>query len=115
MYQLDWSKTPPSLPPTVQAELPSRVIAEDIEAVYLLEWQEHCIECAPPHCYAICPLFVRRGDGQCARLRYGIYPNPTVRGLHPFGADVSFRRWGKLEALLSNRVVGKRAARSVQS
>ena len=38
---------------------------------------------------------------KCARLSYGIYPNPAFRGLFDFGADVHFRRWGKLESKLS--------------
>src|SRR5262245_10099596 len=114
MYQLDWSKPPPQANLLGAALEPSRVDARDIEAVYLLEWQEHCIECAIPHCYKICPLYARRGDGQCARFDYGIYPNPAVRGLHPFGADIKFRRWGKLEAALTNRVVRLSTARMMQ-
>ena len=59
----------------------------------VLVWEEHCVECAVPHCYASCPLYVRRGDGQCRRFAYGIYPDRRIPA-----ADIRFRRWGKLEA-----------------
>ncbi len=65
-----------------------------------LVWKEHCIECAVPDCYAVCPLFVARADNKCARFVYGIYANTRFSGLFDFGADVHFRRWGKLEARL---------------
>jgi FkbH-like protein len=34
----------------------------------------------------------------------GITPNPAVGGLFGFGAEIQFRRWGKLEAIISPRV-----------
>jgi FkbH-like protein len=68
-----------------------------VERAALLLWQEHCVECAVPGCYSMCPLYVQRRDHKCARFGYGIYPNPQVSGLLGFGADVSFRRWGKIE------------------
>ena len=114
MYQLDWSSTPPPASWPGQADERSRVCPRDVEAVSLIEWQEHCIECATPHCYTVCPLYVRRGDGQCARFKYGIYRNRSVRGLHAFGADVSFRRWGKLQAVPMQSVVPPGTAQVVQ-
>jgi FkbH-like protein len=69
----------------------------------LLQWQEHCVECAPPLCYANCPLYVRRKDNKCARLVYGIFPNPHFQGLLACGADLKFRRWGKIEARLTGK------------
>jgi FkbH-like protein len=71
----------------------------------LLHWQEHCLECAPPLCYQTCPLFVARADQKCARFVYGIARNPAVSGLFDYGADLRFRRWGKLEASITGRSV----------
>ena len=71
----------------------------------LVHWQEHCIECAVPACYAVCPIFVERKDQKCARFVYGIYPNPAVAGLLDRGADIRFRRWGKLETRLYGRSI----------
>jgi FkbH-like protein len=106
MYQLEWglNSTPQ------QRERPAVVHASEvdesaIERVYQMVWAEHCVECAIPDCYAVCPLYVRRGDGRCARFRNGIQPNPEYSGMYPFGADISFRRWAKLEAELRGRTV----------
>ena len=66
----------------------------------MLLWEEHCHECAIPQCYETCSLYVRRSDQKCARFVYGIYPNPNFSGLLPYGADIFFRRWAKLEAIL---------------
>src|SRR5215471_3167909 len=66
----------------------------------LLFWEEHCVECSIPECYSTCRLYVARKDQKCARFVYGIYPNDRVGGLLPNAADVSFRRWAKLEAKL---------------
>lgn len=63
-------------------------------------WEEHCVECAVPECYATCALYEARADGACARFAYGIAPNPAVRGLLDIGADIRFRPWAKLEAAL---------------
>jgi len=75
----------------------------DVISAAVLLWEEHCIECAIPECYTTCSLHVPRLDHKCARFVYGIYPNRSVRGLLQFGADVSFRRWGKLEAQFPGR------------
>lgn len=69
----------------------------------LLHWQEHCTECAVPLCFTSCPLYEPRRDRQCARFVYGIVRNHDFQGLLPYGADLRFRRWGKLEARLTGR------------
>jgi FkbH-like protein len=61
-------------------------------------WEEHCVECAVPECYSSCPLYRKRDDGACARFVYGIMPNTSFQGRFRFGADITFRKWGKLEA-----------------
>jgi FkbH-like protein len=69
----------------------------------LLHWQEHCVECALPLCYTNCPLYVPRKDRHCARFVYGIVRNRNFSGLLSCAADLRFRRWGKLEAILTGR------------
>lgn len=90
----------------------------DIEKMSLLMWGEHCVECAAPSCFTTCDLYQSRPDTRCRRLTYGMYRNrrfPSARG---YGAEVAFKKWGKIEArgntvmlptgtaLLSERVIG---------
>ena len=113
MWQLDWAAQPP------REVSPSPLPGNHFEGVEHtnptqvggLMWEEHCHECAEPDCYRTCPLYVRRGDGRCARLEYGIYPNASFAGLFPFGADVKFRRWGKLESVIPVRRLPTQTAR----
>lgn len=77
-----------------------------VSKTMLLNWQEHCTECAVPECYTYCPLYVKRADGNCRRFTYGIYPNPNFKGLLNFGADIRFKIWGKLEADLRQSNIG---------
>ncbi len=101
MYQFDWANRV-RFAAERELETPgaSRLPRGNVERTLLLNWQEHCIECAPPQCYEICPLYVPRADRKCARFVYGLYPNERFSGLFDFGADVRFRRWAKLETEL---------------
>jgi FkbH-like protein len=87
---------------------PSQVSSIDnstIEALYLLQWREHCLECAIPQCYQTCRLYVPRIDLKCSRFYYGIYLDRTYKGFYPYGADIKFRNWGKVEAYLNGGVI----------
>ena len=64
----------------------------------LLVWGEHCTECAAPDCYASCSLYAARPDGRCRRFEYGVYRNSNFPSATGYGAEVIFRRWGKIEA-----------------
>ena len=77
--------------------IPSR--DREISKAVPLFWREHCVECAIPECYSNCKLYVSRSDQKCARFVYGIFPNKKVKGLFNYGADICFRRWGKIEAV----------------
>jgi FkbH-like protein len=104
VYQFDWAsqdlwRQEQALPDGFS----SRLAREDVDGTLLVHWQEHCIECAVPACYEFCPIYVERRDRKCARFVYGIYPNSGVAGLLDRGADVRFRRWGKLETRLYGR------------
>jgi FkbH-like protein len=110
MYEFDWANRSlwfleDAVEPPHASQLPRAEVARTL----LLHWQEHCIECAPPACYAVCPLYVSRRDRKCARFVYGIYPNPRFGGLLDRGADVRFRRWAKIEAEMTG--VGVSVAR----
>ena len=121
MWEREWASPPPPLE-HAPAGFRSQVEPGDVEGAYLLTWMEHCVECAVPDCYSVCPLYVARRDRKCARFRYGIAPNPDFRGLYDFGADVWFRRWGKLEAVLDggfapladHRTLAERDRRTLQ-
>jgi FkbH-like protein len=106
LYEFDWAheqlwEHERRRPAAVESGLPRERVAETL----LVHWQEHCVECAPPQCYAVCPLYVARGDRKCARFVYGVYPNPEFRGLLDRGADVRFRRWAKIETELYGKAV----------
>ena len=97
MWQTEWAETP-KIRSNIEFESSSELSISDVAKVYLLQWNEHCVECAIPDCYKVCPLYVERRDRKCARFRNGIFPNSRYSGLFPFGAEVEFRRWGKLES-----------------
>jgi FkbH-like protein len=103
MYEFDWASNKlwsVEREDEVTSPFVSRLPREDVERTMLLFWGEHCVECAPPHCYASCPLYVARADRKCARLVYGVASNPRFSGLFDYGADLRFRRWGKIETTL---------------
>jgi FkbH-like protein len=58
-------------------------------------------------------LYVPRADRKCARLVYGFASNHAFSGLLSCGADVRFRRWGKIESKLRPRAVALRAHRFI--
>ncbi|HEY4546447.1 MAG TPA: HAD-IIIC family phosphatase [Pedomonas sp.] len=63
-----------------------------------LLWGEHCIECAAPDCYASCDLYHARPDMRCRRFDFGMFKNRNFPSSTGYGAEVIFRRWGKIEA-----------------
>lgn len=97
MWQTDWADGPPSIK-GAGPQCVSELAPGAVDYVYLLHWNEHCTECTVPDCYKVCSLYVERRDRKCARFKNGIFPNPQYYGLFPFGAEVQFRRWGKLES-----------------
>ncbi len=111
MFEFDWATRAP------WAQEPGRLPAQKsqfdgtVRGAMVLEWREHCNECAVPLCYVNCALYVRRKDEKCARFVYGIVRNTEFGGLLRYGADVRFRRWGKLEAHLTGRYLSLRPIR----
>ena len=101
MFQIEWANRKLFAGDTKIKSQPSRISRSGIRNVLLTRWEEHCVECAVPDCYKICSLYQKRKDGACARFVYGIVPNPGFRGHYGFGADITFRKWGKIEADLN--------------
>ena len=97
MYQVTWQDAAAWKEQGGDRSLPAPGPDPDVVAAGLLCWEEHCVECSVPHCYATCSLFVARPDKKCARFVYGIQPNAQAEGLFGFGADIRFRRWAKLQ------------------
>jgi FkbH-like protein len=97
MWQTDWAEGA-RLTQHAEWEAISELAPSAVDSVYLLHWVEHCTECAVPECYKSCPLYMPRRDRKCARFKKGIFPNPQYSGLFPYGAEIQFRRWGKLES-----------------
>jgi len=82
---------------------------DDIEAVRLSFWAEHCLECAAPQCYRDCPNWLERYDQKCKRFYYGIHHDRRFKAF-PYGAELRFRKWGKLETYLFPGTVRAAAA-----
>src|SRR5690349_4808493 len=100
------------------APLSSYEPVHDITKMSLLMWGEHCVECAAPSCFVTCDLYQSRPDMRCRRLTYGMYRNPSFPSARGYGAEIAFKKWGKIEArgntfilpisitLLAERMIG---------
>ena len=99
MYEFDWeiAATTPE-PENKKPSFVSELLRKRVSRVLWVKWKEHCVECAVPDCYSSCSLYQRRADGACQRFAFGIRRNRRFSGHFGFGADITFRRWAKLEA-----------------
>jgi FkbH-like protein len=115
MFQVDWAQARIWQQETAVSpgSRSSQLDRADVRTTALLHWEEHCLECAIPTCYSSCSLYRSRADRACSRFVYGIYPNPNFAGLFNFGADIRFRRWGKLETRLYGKSVNVRQHRAM--
>ncbi len=100
MYQLTWQGSPDSANLTIDEPKSKDPFEDLVVSVMPLLWEEHCAECTVPECYSSCLLYQEREDKKCARFVYGIYPNSSIGGLFTYGAEIHFRRWGKLQSKL---------------
>jgi len=75
----------------------SRLSPDQVESASVLEWDEHCLECAIPLCYRECLKYLPRIDGKCRRFTYGMVENTGFSGLFSYGVDIRFEPWSKLE------------------
>ncbi len=91
------------LPEPVQAQFAE--LCGTLKAFSLLPWEEHCTECAMPHCYQTCDLYQPRKDGKCRRFHYGFGHVRGVPSVLGYVSKVSFKRWGQLMAYANARLV----------
>ncbi|HEY8934867.1 MAG TPA: HAD-IIIC family phosphatase, partial [Cyclobacteriaceae bacterium] len=106
MFQVEWANEELANKEIHIPTMPSCIDKNNLEHILNMRWEEHCVECAVPECYTSCSLYKARQDGACARFVYGIYPNTNVAGHFDFGADITFRKWAKLEADLNQSFPG---------
>lgn len=97
MYDLEKRRVAAAQRPAL-APAASYDYVREIAAASLLYWGEHCVECAEPACFATCDLYDSRPDGRCRRFTWGIARNPLFPSARGYGVEVSFKKWGKLEA-----------------
>lgn len=71
-----------------------------ITAVRPAMWEEHCLECSAPACFASCVHYQPRSDGRCKRFDNGLLPFPEEKACCGQGVRVKFRRWGNMMTVL---------------
>lgn len=67
----------------------------DISHRTVLDWGEHCTECAAPACYQSCAFFERRADGKCRRFDGGVTTRDNPHALTGLLTGVRVKKWGK--------------------
>src|SRR5215472_12141778 len=70
-----------------------------------LPWSEHCTECVWPTCYTTCDLYSPRQDGRCRRFVDGMVRIDHLAAPNGYLLKISFKRWGKLWAPGSARLL----------
>lgn len=70
-------------------------------------WEEHCIECGAPACYATCEKHNRGRGGICRRFKNGIERRKD-------GFAIQFLSWGKLEMYWQGRLAAPLIVRLAQ-
>ena len=73
-------------------------VAENIQAMSLLYWAEHCVECAAPSCYQTCDLYQPRTDTRCRRFTFGAFKNRNFATPRGYGVEIAFKKWAKISA-----------------
>jgi FkbH-like protein len=97
MFEIDQYQKEFHAEPIAAPEEPSAA-HDKIDKVSLLFWGEHCTECAAPGCYQTCDLYQPRPDGRCRRFGYGIHKNRHFSSIRGYGAEISFKKWGRIVA-----------------
>jgi len=64
----------------------------------ILEWGEHCTECAAPGCFSTCDFYAARSDGKCRRFLRGTVRVEAKQALYGYLTAITFKKWGKLWA-----------------
>ncbi len=61
----------------------------------VLEWGEHCTECAIPQCYSTCDFYSPRSDGKCQRFLNGLKRYAVRNSFYGYVNEFTFKKWGK--------------------
>lgn len=91
-------------------KVPDYKIHNLFDAVMPLVWEEHCLECAAPYCYSTCMIYKSRADKRCLRFLHGVIP-VYFEDLEIPGAEITFRRWAKLQTHLHRNFGGIKLTR----
>lgn len=75
----------------------------EIEAIGLTFWAEHCLECAPPECYRKCKYYIKRPDGRCRRTEYGLKKIKCDNSVLGHAVRFKYLPWAKLETKIFSR------------
>jgi FkbH-like protein len=73
-------------------------VATNVQALSLLYWAEHCVECAAPSCYQTCDLYQPRTDTRCRRFTFGAFKNRNFASSRGYGVEIAFKKWAKISA-----------------
>jgi FkbH-like protein len=73
-------------------------LATNVQAMSLLYWAEHCVECAAPSCYQTCDLYQPRTDTRCRRFTFGAFKNRNFATSRGYGVEIAFKKWAKISA-----------------
>lgn len=71
-----------------------------ITAVRPAMWEEHCLECSAPACFASCVHYQARSDGRCKRFGNGLLTFDNEKACCGQGVHVRFRKWGNMMTVL---------------
>lgn len=71
-----------------------------ITAVRPAMWEEHCLECSAPACFASCVHYQARSDGRCKRFDNGLLTFADEKACCGQGVHVKFRKWGNMMTVL---------------
>jgi FkbH-like protein len=94
-------------------KIESEFSKKDVKKISLLNWEEHCIECAVPLCYTSCLIYEKREDLKCVRIKNGLVRDYNFEGYFNYGILCEFKKWGKLETVVSPTMVSKKQLKFV--
>jgi FkbH-like protein len=105
MFQLDWYDERLYKDDKIKkTNSPINILnKDDVEAIGLTFWAEHCLECAPPECYKNCKYYIRRPDGRCRRTAYGLKQIKCDNSILGYGVRYKYLPWAKLETKIFSR------------
>jgi len=106
----------------VDADIPDEIwnrfseTYKSIKKTSFLHWSEHCTECAIPHCFKTCDLYMPRIDGKCRRFVNGFeLVNLQNQIDFPQILKIQFKKWGVLATQGNNELFEKKEIKERES